>query len=158
MHRRVYLAAGMALLEKTAWGKNFGLSFDLWFERAHCEFLNGHLEEAMRFVDFLLQHRLPKIRPGQCSPSESLVVRVQVGKPASDRRRTRLPRLFGMELPAHPTWEQVHAEYDLLDKNMQGRSIQSLSDLPLITDPDIEAIIRMLSALLTPAAQGTILI
>ena len=45
--------------------------------------------------------------------------------------------LFGIDLPAHPTWEQVQAEYESVWQPLDGRPIESLIDLPLMTDPEL---------------------
>jgi len=42
-------------------------------------------------------------------------------------------RRFGIDLPAHPTWEQVQAEYETVWQTLKGRPIESLIDLPLMT-------------------------
>ena len=60
-------------------------------------------------------------------------------------------RLFGIDIPAHPTWEQVQAEYETVWRNLDGRPIESLIDLPLMTDPELQAAMQVLSALLLPA-------
>ena len=59
-------------------------------------------------------------------------------------------RLFGIDLPAHPTWEQVQAEYETVWQTLDGRSIESLIDLPLMTDPELQAAMRVLSVLSSP--------
>ena len=51
-------------------------------------------------------------------------------------------RLFGIDLPAHPTWEQVQAEYETVWQSLDGRPIESLIDLPLMTDPELQAAMR----------------
>ena len=60
-------------------------------------------------------------------------------------------RLFGIDFPAHPTWEQVQAEYETVWQNLDGRPIESLIDLPLMTDPELQAAMQVLSALGPPA-------
>ena len=60
-------------------------------------------------------------------------------------------RGFGIEMPAHPTEEQVQAEYDAVWHTLDGRPIESLIDLPLMTDPELQAAMQMLSALIAPA-------
>jgi predicted ATPase len=65
--------------------------------------------------------------------------------------------LFGIDLPAHPTWEQVQADYEMVWRTLDGRPIESLIDLPLMTDPELQAAMRVLSEL-TPAAYLTDLI
>src|SRR5258708_35318575 len=41
-------------------------------------------------------------------------------------------RLFGIDIPPHPTWEQVQAEYETVWQTLNGRLIESLIDLPLM--------------------------
>ena len=60
-------------------------------------------------------------------------------------------RLFGIDIPAHPTWEQVQAEYETVWRNLDGRPIESLIELPLMTDPELQAAMQVLSALTPPA-------
>src|SRR5260370_20592534 len=50
-------------------------------------------------------------------------------------------------MPEHPTWEQVHDEYEKVWWNLGARSIESLIDLPPMTDPEIQAATRVLSRL-----------
>jgi predicted ATPase len=63
-------------------------------------------------------------------------------------------RLFGIDLPAHPTLEQVQAEYETFWQTLNGRPIESLIDLPLMTDPELQAAMQVLSVS-TPAAYLT---
>ena len=60
-------------------------------------------------------------------------------------------RLFGIDIPAHPTWEQVQAEYETVWQTLDGRPIESLIDLPLMTDPELQAAMQVLSVLTPPA-------
>ena len=54
-------------------------------------------------------------------------------------------------MPAHPTQEQVQAEYETVWQTLDGRPIESLIDLPLMTDPELQAAMQVLSVLLAPA-------
>ena len=60
-------------------------------------------------------------------------------------------RLFGIDMPAHPTREQVQAEYETVWNTLDGRPIESLIDLPLMTDPEMQAAMGVLSVLSPPA-------
>jgi predicted ATPase len=51
----VYLATGMALLDNSDWVSQYELMFNLWLERAECEFLSGNFEQAERIIVELLQ-------------------------------------------------------------------------------------------------------
>ena len=52
--------------------------------------------------------------------------------------------LFGIDIPAHPTWEQVQAGYETVWRTLDGRPIEGLIDLPLMTDPELQAAMRLL--------------
>ena len=83
-----------------------------------------------------------------------LMVLVQVAKgaypQAVDSALTCL-RLFGIDIPAHPTSEQVQAEYEAVWQALNGRPIGSLIDLPLMTNPELQAAIQVLGVLVLPA-------
>jgi predicted ATPase len=55
--------------------------------------------------------------------------------------------LFDIELPARPSREHVQVEYEKLLQNLGDRSIESLVDLPLMTDLEMQ----VLSVLVAPA-------
>ena len=48
-------------------------------------------------------------------------------------------RLFDIEISPHPTRGEVEAEYEAVWKNLKERSIESLIDLPSMTDPEVHA-------------------
>jgi len=60
-------------------------------------------------------------------------------------------RLFGIDIPAHPTWEQVQAEYEAVWQTLDGRPIESLIDLPLMDRSGQQAAMQVLSTLLDAA-------
>jgi len=64
-------------------------------------------------------------------------------------------RLFGIQIPARPTLEQVHLEHERLWQDLGERSIESLVDLPLMTDREMQVVMGMLSELCAPAASAS---
>jgi len=147
----VYFAAGMALLDERDWGSQHELTFNLWLERAECEFLTGNFDTAEQLIGVLLQRGASKVDQ---AAAYHLKVQLHVVKgenpQAVDSALTCL-RLFGIDIPAHPTREQVQAEYETVWRNLKGRLIESLIDLPLMTDPELQAAMRLLSVLAAPA-------
>jgi PAS domain S-box-containing protein len=146
-----YLAAGMALLDDRDWGSQYELTFSLWLERAECEFLSGNFEGAEQLIMELLQRGASKV-----DQAAVYHLKVQLHLLKSEHLQavaTALTclRLFGIDLPAHPTWEQVQAEYETVGRNLGARPIEHLIDLPLGTDPELRAAMDMLSVLITPA-------
>ena len=151
----VYFAAGMALLDERDWGSQYELTFSLWLERAECEFLTGNFDKAEQLIVELLQRGASKVDQAAVY---HLKVQLHTVKSenaqAVDSALTCL-RLFGIDLPAHPTWEQVQAEYETVWQTLDGRPIESLIDLPLMTDPELQAAMQVLSALLPPPTLPT---
>jgi predicted ATPase len=55
--------------------------------------------------------------------------------------------LFGIDLPAHPSWDEVQGAYETIWRNLNGRSIECLIDLPLMTDAEMQAAMQVFSSL-----------
>jgi predicted ATPase len=148
---RVYFSAGMALLDERNWNTQYDLTFSLWLERAECEFLSGNVDTAEQLIGELLQRGASNI---DRAAAYRLMVQLHMVKgeypQAVDDALTCL-RLLGIDLPAHPTREQVQAEYDTVWQNLNGRPIDSLIDLPLLSDPEVQAAMQVLATLSSPA-------
>jgi PAS domain S-box-containing protein len=146
-----YLSAGMALLDERDWSSQYELTFSLWLERAECEHLSGNVENAERLVGVLLQRGASKIDQAAVY---RLMVQFHVIKSENQQAvATALTclRLFGIDIPAHPTWEQVQAEYEMVWQTLNGSPIESLIDQSLMTDPELQAAMQVLSVLTAPA-------
>jgi PAS domain S-box-containing protein len=140
----------MALLDERDWGSQYDLMFSLRLERAECEFLTGNFETAEQLIGELLQRGASKVDQAAAYHLKVLLHTVKSeNAQAVDIALTCL-RLFGIDLPAHPTWEQVQAEYETVWQTLNGRPIESLIDLPMMTDPELQAAMQLLS-LTSPA-------
>jgi PAS domain S-box-containing protein len=147
----VYLASGTVLLGERDWASHYELTFSLWIERAECELLSGNFEKAEQLIEELLQRDLPKVDQAAVY---CLKVRFHVTKSANQQAvadaLTGL-RLFGVDIPAHPSWEKVEAEYETVWQILDGRPIESLIDLPLMTHPEMQAVMQLFSVMTAPA-------
>ena len=148
---RAYFAAGMALLDERDWGSQYELMFSLWLERAECEFLTGNFDKAEQLIGELLQRGASKVDQAAVYHLKVQLHVVKSENPQAVDSALTCLRLFGIDLPAHPTWEQVQAEYETVWQNLDGRPIESLIDLPLMTDPELQAAMQVLSVLTAPA-------
>src|SRR6202046_1653577 len=141
----------MALLDESDWSSHYELAFCLRLERAECAFLIGELEKAELLIAELLQRAASNI---DFVDASCLKIDLQILKgehPQAVATALTCLRLFGIDLPAHPTWEQVKAEYETVWQTLDGRPIESLIDLPLMTDPELQAAMQVLAVLLVPA-------
>jgi PAS domain S-box-containing protein len=146
-----YLSAGMALLDESDWANQYELTFSLWLERAEIELVSGNTENSGQLIQQLLLRAASKV--DEAAVYQLKVQRHVVTGEYEQGVATALEclRQLGIAIPAHPTQEQVKAEYDSALKALNGRPIESLLDLPLMTDPELRAAMGMLSGLLAPS-------
>src|SRR5260370_32882904 len=112
--------------------------FRLWLERAQCEFLRGNVDKAEQLIMELLRRGTWKVDKAAVY---HLKVHLQIVKgeyPQAVDSALACLRLFGIDIPAHPTWEQAEAEYESLWQNLNGRRIQTWIDLPLRTIRELQ--------------------
>ena len=142
-----YLAAGMALLDEREWDSQYELMFRLRLERAECEFLIGNFEQAEQLIDELLRRGVSKVDQGAAYQLKILLHTVKSENAQAVAIALKCLGLFGIDIPAHPTQEQVQAEYDVVWQTLDGQPIESLIELPLMTDASVEAAMKVLSSL-----------
>jgi PAS domain S-box-containing protein len=147
----VYLAAGMGLLDDSDWDSQYELTFSLRFERAECEILSGNFEAAEPLIVDLLQHAASKVDQATAYRLKVLLHTLKSENARAVDSAISCLRLFGIDIPPHPTRAQVQAEYETVWRILDGRPIESLIDLPMMTDPEILAAMQVLSVLLSPA-------
>jgi PAS domain S-box-containing protein len=146
-----YFAAGMALLDERDWCSQYELTFSLWLERAECELLSGNFEKADQLILELLQRGASKV-----DQAAVYHLKVQFHLMKSENHQALASgltclRLFGIDLPAHPTLEQVQAEYEMVWQTLNWRPTEDLIDLPMIGYPELQATMQVLSFLTVPS-------
>jgi PAS domain S-box-containing protein len=144
---REYFSAGMALLDERDWISEYELTFSLWLERAECEVLSGNPEKAEQLIAELLQRATSKIDQAAIYHLKVRLHEMKGEYPQAVASALTCLNLFGIDLPAHPTQEQVQAEYETVWQTLNGRLIESLIDLPLMTDPELLAAMEVFSVL-----------
>jgi predicted ATPase len=142
-----YFAAGMALLDERNWESQYDLTFGLWIERAECELLSVNFEVAEQLIAELMRRATSKV-----DQAAVYHLKVQLHFMKAENQQAAATALtalllFGIDLPAHPTWEQVQSEHETVWRTLGERSIESLIDLPLMTDPELRAIMQALTDL-----------
>jgi PAS domain S-box-containing protein len=147
----VYLTAGMGLLDDSDWASQYELLFNLWLESAECAFLTGDFDHAGPLIAELMRHGASKVDVAAVYHLKVLLHLAKSESPQAVDSALTCLRLFGIDLAAHPTWEQVQAEYETFWLNLGGCPIEDLIDLPLMTDPELQAAMRQLSILLEAA-------
>ncbi|MGK3999584.1 trifunctional serine/threonine-protein kinase/ATP-binding protein/sensor histidine kinase [Sorangium sp. So ce1024] len=146
-----YLTAAFDLLPGDPWETDHELAFKLRLDRASSEFMLGHAAEARRLVDELLErartrvdkaavYRLKSDIHVASSENEAAVASILAGLD-----------LFGMHMPAHPSWDEVAAANEEVTALLGDRPVESLLDLPLMADTELKAAMGLLAALFAPS-------
>jgi PAS domain S-box-containing protein len=149
----VYLAAGMALIGSDGLDdrNRYALAFALSLERAECELLSGNFDEAERLIDQLVARAASRVDKAAAYSLKIDLHLIKSEKPEGVAAGLECLRLFGIDMPAHPTEAEVQAEFEVIWRNLGERSIESLLDLPSMTNPEMHAAMRVLAFLTGPA-------
>ncbi len=146
-----FLAQGIALLGADPWQRQYPLCFRLHLEQAECEYLNNALEGAERLTSLLIERAQGRI---DRAAVYALAVQLHATKGEVDRSLANTLaclRDFGIQMPRRPTRAQVEEEYQRLLADVQVRGIETLVDLPLLTDPETMALMSVLTVSTAPA-------
>ncbi|HSZ76504.1 MAG TPA: AAA family ATPase [Chthoniobacterales bacterium] len=147
----IYLSSGMELMDYDAWERRYDLAFRLWLERAESEYLNGRFDEAEGLIAELLDRARSKVDKVAAYRLRILLQLMKAEYRQAIDSGLECFRLFGIEMPAHPTREDVQVEYERIRQKLGSRSIESLIDLPLMTDPEMQAAMAILSVIAAAA-------
>jgi predicted ATPase/signal transduction histidine kinase len=147
-----YLRAGNVLLTDETWERNYELIFAIEYLICECEVLTGQLGPA--------EQRMARLAERARNPHDFCVVtRLRLTLYTALDRSDRAVDVFlewlrqrdGTVWPNHPAREDVMREYDRIWALLGDRSIESLIDLPLITDPEVLDTLDVFTEIVTPA-------
>jgi predicted ATPase/signal transduction histidine kinase len=146
-----YLTAGEALLPEDSWERRHELTFALELHRGECEFLTGALAEA--------EQRLAALSSRAANTVERATVaclRADLYTALDQSSRAIAVGLdylqhLGIDWSPHPTEEEARREYERIWSQLGGRTIESLVELPLMSDPASLATLDVLAKIVPPA-------
>lgn len=146
-----YLRAGAALLADETWTRNYELMFSLHYLMAECELLTAEMSVAEDRMQTLAE-RATK-RHDFC-----LVTRLRLTLYTALDRSDRAVDVFldwlrrdGTDWSNHPGRDDVLREYDRIWALLGDRPIETLIDLPIITDPDVLDTLDVFTEIVTPS-------
>ncbi len=146
-----YLAAGLAQLPPGSWETHYELTRELYLERVQCEYMDSRFEEAEALLTPLLSHARGRVDMARVHGVKLCLHELRGEYDSAVATARESLRLFGLELPPHPSWEQVLEEYERVQAGLRGRRTEELLDLPPMTDPEARAIMDVLVVLINSA-------
>jgi len=147
----IYASRAMSLLGSGAWAGHYELAFGAWIERAECEFLSGHFTTAEDLIEELLRRAKSKVDIAAVYKVKIDLHVVKSENALAIASGLECLRLFGIDISPHPTSTEVQAEYENVSRHLGERRISDLIDLPLASDPEMQAVMGILSVLYAPA-------
>jgi predicted ATPase/GAF domain-containing protein len=142
-----YLQIGRDLLDARGNSEDDNLLFALYKELAEVEYLNGNFDRAENIINLTLTKTITAVE--QAELYRILIVVYATGAryvDAIDAGRKGLA-VLEIELPIANFQAATQSEIGSIDLQLQGRSIDSLIDLPEMTIPNKKAAIKILGAM-----------
>ncbi|MEK7833216.1 MAG: sigma 54-interacting transcriptional regulator, partial [Acidobacteriota bacterium] len=148
-----YLKAGISLLNESEWESEYELAFALHLEAAECLNLCGNFDQAETTLELLLNRakthldraRVLGLRIVQYENQSRYADAIAVARQALS--------LFGVSFPDSDAAQQVALEREIeaIQSLLGSRSIASLIELPVMTDPEIRMVMNILTTIWSSA-------
>ncbi|WP_095988385.1 trifunctional serine/threonine-protein kinase/ATP-binding protein/sensor histidine kinase [Cystobacter fuscus] len=146
-----YFATAIALLPGDPWETAPALTFELSLAQASSEFMRNRVGTARQMVDELCDRARTKAQWAAVYDLKSVLLTLSGDTTGSCACLLECLARMGMPLPAHPTREEAVAAHEQVWALLDGRPVASLIDLPLMTDEDMRAVMKVLAALTAPS-------
>ncbi|PPK46458.1 PAS domain S-box-containing protein [Trinickia symbiotica] len=146
-----HLVVGTALLGDDGWQRQRDLIFALELERAECEFLTGELVAADERLTALSNRATNTVERASVACVQMDVCTTLDRSDRAVAVALDYLRHVGIDLSPHPTQEEARREYEQIWSRLVDRTIESLIELPLMSDPDSLATVGVLNKVLPPA-------
>jgi diguanylate cyclase (GGDEF)-like protein len=134
-----YFNKGIELLEKNCWSKNYDLTFSLYLATAQTAYLIGKFQQRERLTVILLQQVQLLVDRVKVYEVE-IYAYIAQGQPKKAIETSLLVlQLLGVSLPHNPSKIQIVGELLQTKLALHGKAIDSLIELPKMTDPHKQA-------------------
>ncbi|MDP5337553.1 MAG: serine/threonine-protein kinase PknK, partial [Nodularia sp. (in: cyanobacteria)] len=148
-----YLETGIKLLSEDAWQTEYKLTLGLYNGAAEVAYLNGNFEQMQQWAELVLQQAktlLDKVKVYEVKIVASTVQNKQL---EAIQTALSVLQLLGIYLPNQPTATDIQQRMDGTATDLEGQAIADLINLPLMTDPNQIAAMKILMGVLPAAFQ-----
>lgn len=148
---KIYAETGITLLDEKSWEENHELTFSLHLQRIQNEYLTKSFDLAENHIKVLLNQSLNLLELTRVYATAIQLQMNQVKANEAIKMVIDYLRLFHIDIPEHPKLDLVETEYQRVLAILGDRSIESLSTLPTVLDPEINALQEILAYSNAPA-------
>jgi PAS domain S-box-containing protein len=146
-----YFSAGSALLVPESWTQRYSLAFELKLQEAACQLLNADFAAAEEIISLLLVSAKSKVDQAAAYRLKIELHILRSENALAVESALECLRILGIEMPPHPSQVELESVFAEVWRRIGDRSIEALVDLPRVTDPEVEAAMRVLAVLYEPA-------
>lgn len=149
-----YLKVGLSLLPSVSWQKDYELALTLHQEAAEVAFLSGDFEQMEQIGEIVLHHaqnplnriRVYELRIKTYEVQRKLLEAVKLG--------LQVLAMLGVEMNESPTPIDAQQAIAQTTAILAGKSIEDLTNLPLMTDANKLAALRVIASLIPATYQA----
>ncbi|MHC0065058.1 AAA family ATPase [Nostoc sp. UIC 10890] len=151
---RVYLQTGIELLTVNCWQDQYKLTLSLYVAATEAAYLNADFDGMEQIAVLVLQSaqtildkvKIYEIQIAAQTAQSRILEAIAVGRDALKQ--------LGVELPIEPNNAEIAKSLQVLASQLEGKRIEELADLPVMTDPQAKPAMKLLGMLFAPVFQG----
>jgi predicted ATPase/signal transduction histidine kinase/CheY-like chemotaxis protein len=149
-----YLKLGLGLLPANSWQNQYELTLALYESAIETAYLNGGFEQMDRWATLVLQQAKTPIDKMKVYEVKIQACMAQVKQLEAFKIGLQALELLGVRLPESPSSSDIQQTLSQTATNLAGKNIEDLINLPLMTEVDKLAAIRMLTSMGSPTYQS----
>ncbi len=144
---RDYFKKGACLLDEKHWTSDYILAFDLSLGLAECEYLCGNFDAVEELSEILRKRAVSNLDRARIFNLRMVHFENKARYNEALLTARNCLELFGVSFPNKPDEKlaALEAEIDSIQVLLGDRSIESLIDLPVMTNPEIQTVMNILT-------------
>ncbi len=143
----IYLQTGIEFLADTCWETQYQLTLDLYVAAAEAAYLHSDFEDMEQIAIVVLRSaqtildkvEIYRIQIAALTANGKMIEAISVGRDALAQ--------LGREFPTTPDEANIGRALQTVASQLQGKQIEDLLDLPVMSDPQAQATIKLLADL-----------
>jgi predicted ATPase/signal transduction histidine kinase/DNA-binding response OmpR family regulator/tRNA A-37 threonylcarbamoyl transferase component Bud32 len=146
-----YLTLGRKCLSETSWESEYDLTLNLFIEALEVSYLSGDFKQMEQLAQVMLQH-------ARTLADEVTVCQIKIKAYAAQNQHRIAIKIalnflkrLNINFPEEPTQEEVQFSLQKMQSSLYGKPIESLIDLPMMTNPQKILAMRVMETVSTPA-------
>ncbi|MBD2578032.1 ATP-binding sensor histidine kinase [Oscillatoria sp. FACHB-1406] len=146
-----YAERGLSLLGAQAWERQYEMSLAFYEAAAELAMLGGDFEAMERYIEIAIARSRVLLDCASVYRTQIIAsfARGQLIEAIAIARK--FAAQFGVSFPEHPTEQDLGQTIDEINAAIGSRDVESLIDLPIMSDPEKIAIVQIITRII-PAA------